>query len=105
MSVISPTDLPRLNGEIDNTIERPGQRAPLITANNDFTTVTEKVAGIPQRRPPLGWYFAFACSLGLLSLLGITIGSLVPTGVGVWGHNNTVNWAFDIVNFVFWVGI
>ncbi|MEI8019320.1 MAG: NrfD/PsrC family molybdoenzyme membrane anchor subunit, partial [Schlesneria sp.] len=27
------------------------------------------------------------------------------TGVGVWGNNAPVFWAWDIVNFVFWVGI
>src|SRR4030095_13126775 len=26
-------------------------------------------------------------------------------GVGIWGNNNTVAWAWPIVNFVFWVGI
>jgi molybdopterin-containing oxidoreductase family membrane subunit len=29
----------------------------------------------------------------------------VATGVGTWGLNTTVGWAFDITNFVFWVGI
>ena len=27
------------------------------------------------------------------------------TGVGVWGLNKTVGWAWDITNFVWWVGI
>ena len=27
------------------------------------------------------------------------------TGIGVWGNNSPVFWAFDIINFVFWVGI
>ena len=27
------------------------------------------------------------------------------TGIGVWGLNKTVNWAWDITNFVWWVGI
>ncbi|MEL6483867.1 MAG: NrfD/PsrC family molybdoenzyme membrane anchor subunit, partial [Bacteroidota bacterium] len=27
------------------------------------------------------------------------------TGIGVWGLNRTVNWAWDITNFVWWVGI
>ena len=26
-------------------------------------------------------------------------------GIGTWGLNKTVGWAFDITNFVFWVGI
>jgi molybdopterin-containing oxidoreductase family membrane subunit len=36
-----------------------------------------------------------------LSLIGYTI----ATGIGVWGNNIPVAWAFDIINFVFWVGI
>ncbi len=30
---------------------------------------------------------------------------LVATGIGVWGNNSPVGWAFDITNFVFWIGI
>src|SRR5690606_19855500 len=30
---------------------------------------------------------------------------LIITGVGVWGLNNQVGWAWDITNFVFWIGI
>ena len=33
------------------------------------------------------------------------VGYLIFTGVGVWGNNAPVFWAWDIVNFVFWVGI
>jgi molybdopterin-containing oxidoreductase family membrane subunit len=29
----------------------------------------------------------------------------IAVGIGVWGLNRTVGWAFDITNFVFWVGI
>ncbi len=37
-------------------------------------------------------------------LLG-SIVKLVATGVGVWGNQNTVGWAWDITGFVFWIGI
>jgi hypothetical protein len=38
--------------------------------------------------------------------LGIAaVAYLMMTGVGVWGLNRTIGWAFDITNFVFWVGI
>jgi Ni/Fe-hydrogenase subunit HybB-like protein len=30
---------------------------------------------------------------------------LVITGIGTWGLNNQVDWAWDITNFVFWIGI
>jgi molybdopterin-containing oxidoreductase family membrane subunit len=33
------------------------------------------------------------------------MGYTIATGIGVWGNNIPVAWAFDIINFVFWVGI
>ena len=39
-------------------------------------------------------------------LIGIVaVGYQIATGIGTWGLNKTVGWAFDITNFVFWVGI
>ena len=29
----------------------------------------------------------------------------MSTGVGVWGNNHPVMWGWDIVNFVWWVGV
>jgi Ni/Fe-hydrogenase subunit HybB-like protein len=30
---------------------------------------------------------------------------LVVKGIGIWGNNQPVGWAFDITNFVWWIGI
>ena len=39
-------------------------------------------------------------------LMGLAlIGYTIATGIGVWGNNIPVAWAFDIINFVFWIGI
>jgi hypothetical protein len=35
----------------------------------------------------------------------MTIGNLLLTGIGIWGNNVPVGWAFDIINFVWWIGI
>jgi len=35
----------------------------------------------------------------------VTVGHLLLTGVGIWGNNVPVGWAFDIINFVWWIGI
>ncbi|MDA1014721.1 MAG: polysulfide reductase NrfD [Planctomycetota bacterium] len=71
-----------------------------------FGEVTEQVSRVSEApRAPLAWYVAFAGSLGLLSLLGFCVLYLIFTGVGVWGLNTPVAWAYDITNFVFWVGI
>jgi molybdopterin-containing oxidoreductase family membrane subunit len=35
----------------------------------------------------------------------LCIGYQISTGVGVWGLNSPVGWAWDITNFVWWIGI
>src|SRR5690554_854220 len=92
--------------EIDNTWDRPGQRAPLITGGQDFTSLTDLACGPWERpRPPRGWYIALAISLTLLAIFGAMILYLILNGVGVWGVNIPTAWGFAIINFVFWVGI
>ncbi len=86
-------------------LDNPSQRVALVLGDNDFTTVTDTVTALALRRTPPAWYVAFAVSLSLLSILIVTVGYLLTTGVGVWGNNNTVSWGFPIINFVFWVGI
>jgi molybdopterin-containing oxidoreductase family membrane subunit len=94
--------------EIDNTIDDPRQRATLVTGvtGQSASAVTAAVAGVAESpHPPQAWYVAMAISLGLLGTLGVMVLYLLFTGVGVWNLNRPVGWAFDITNFVFWVGI
>ncbi len=90
----------------DNTTNDPTRRAPLVTGKHDLASITETVSGIVERpAPPRAWYAAISVtSLVALSLFFL-VGYLVTTGIGVWGNNSPVFWAFDIVNFVFWIGI
>jgi Ni/Fe-hydrogenase subunit HybB-like protein len=91
---------------LDNTPEVPGARAPLVTGRHDYTSVTQSVCGIVETpAPPLAWYIAISISSSFAAMLFGLIGYLVFTGVGVWGNNVPVYWAWDIVNFVFWIGI
>jgi len=48
---------------------------------------------------------AMTISLGLLSVGAYTVFLLLWEGIGMWGLNKTVGWAWDITNFVWWVGI
>lgn len=91
---------------IDNTVEIPGQRAPLVLNHDNFTSVTADICRANETpRPPMAWTVAFVISAFWATVFVMLIGYLVFTGVGVWGNMNPVMWAFDITNFVFWVGI
>ncbi len=91
---------------LNNTQEQPGVRSPLVLGRHDNTTVTERICQIAESpKPPRAWYIAISISSSFTLMLFGLIGYLVTTGVGVWGNNAPVFWAWDIVNFVFWVGI
>ena len=91
---------------LDNTINDPARRAPLVLGGQDFAAVTERVCRVTERRrPPLGWYVAFTLAVSWTVVFIVLIGYLIATGIGVWGNNIPVAWAFDITNFVFWIGI
>jgi Ni/Fe-hydrogenase subunit HybB-like protein len=52
-----------------------------------------------------GWWMLFGCALSALGLLLIAITYTLYKGIGVWGNNIPVGWAFGIINFVWWIGI
>jgi Ni/Fe-hydrogenase subunit HybB-like protein len=78
---------------------------PLILGNQSFRSVTERISEIVERKTPRAWYISFAIALSMAGVLLGTIGYLVWQGIGIWGLNVPVGWGWDIVNFVFWVGI
>ncbi|MCX6548423.1 MAG: polysulfide reductase NrfD [Acidobacteria bacterium] len=97
--------LPVSPGVEDDQDRGYGHVLPLIDGNKSYSQVTEEVFSTTERRPPLKWWLALSASLSLL-LLGVwAVTQTVTQGIGTWGLNRTVGWAFDITNFVFWVGI
>ena len=91
--------------ESTNALEPVDRRAGLVLGKETFSSVTEMVAKPIESKTPFAWYVCLLFSLGLLSLLGISVGYLFWEGIGIWGNNSPVYWAWDITNFVFWVGI
>jgi hypothetical protein len=51
--------------EIDNAVEIPGKRAPLVLGGRDFRSVTDVVTDVNFKECPLGWYIGFGVSLML----------------------------------------
>lgn len=59
----------------------------------------------PMWRPPGAWAWLLLLSSGGVALLGLLIAYTVASGIGVWGNNIPVAWAFGIINFVWWIGL
>src|SRR5512146_2419586 len=95
----------------DSAIARPvlngsGSIArPLIEGMKSLGTVTHDVLAPMDARPTALWYGALLASLVLLGLGATAITYEIATGIGTWGLNRAVGCAFDITNFVFWIGI
>ncbi|MEY3480026.1 MAG: polysulfide reductase NrfD [Verrucomicrobiota bacterium] len=80
-------------------------RAPLVTNNRSMSWITNHVASVTEKKAPVWWWVLFTLSSALAVCSVLCIGYLISTGVGVWGLNHPVGWAWDITNFVFWIGI
>lgn len=80
-------------------------RAQLVQGKQTFDSVSDVVHRVAEAKTTRAWYIAMAFSLALLGVWGIAVAYLVWTGIGVWGLNQPIGWAWDITGFVFWVGI
>ncbi len=81
-------------------------RPQMVEGKHDFGTVSDKIGDLAlKKKTPFGWFLGFGAGFLVLQMLLVTITYLLFTGVGIWGNNQPVGWAFDIINFVWWIGI
>jgi Ni/Fe-hydrogenase subunit HybB-like protein len=79
---------------------------PIVGPGHTFATVTDKIASLVlTKKTPVGWFLGFAVAFSLLNLLLVAVAYLLFKGVGIWGVNIPIGWAFAIINFVWWIGI
>src|ERR1051326_5060605 len=80
-------------------------REPLILGTKTWHDMTEDIARPIETKANKYWWtvfiIAFCAMLWGFGCLAYTVG----TGIGLWGANRTVGWAWDITNFVWWIGI
>jgi len=80
-------------------------RKPLVLGDKGYHDVTVDIAAPVEGRANKHWWIVFSIALAAF-LWGVgCIIYTISTGIGTWGLNKTVNWAWDITNFVWWVGI
>ncbi len=91
-------------------VKRPNEdihlTTPFVRGEHSLGSLTDKVSAIVlKKRTPFVWFIGLAISFMLAQLLPMTILWLLLNGIGIWGNNQPVGWAFDIINFVWWIGI
>ena len=80
-------------------------RGPLIEGNKTLGQITKEVITPMDTSPGIWWLIAFGIS-SVAALFGFyAIYITVYKGIGTWGVNNSVGWGWEIVNFVWWIGI
>jgi len=80
-------------------------RGVLVEGNKSYKDITRDIVAPIEQGAPMWWYPAMAISL-LALIYGIWAGYVTITeGIGTWGLNNSMGWGWDIINFVWWIGI
>ena len=84
-----------------------GAGTPAVMApGHTLGTVTDKISAIVlTRKTSLGWYAGFGFAFLLTMVLFVSLSYLFVKGIGIWGNSVPVSWAFEITNFVWWIGI
>ncbi|GHA73143.1 NrfD/PsrC family molybdoenzyme membrane anchor subunit [Pontibacter akesuensis] len=80
-------------------------REPLVTGGKTYHDITEDVCRQVEAKPNARWAAALAVALVGLAIFIYSVYRTLFYGIGEWGLNKTVGWAWDITNFVWWVGI
>ncbi|MEM7367013.1 MAG: NrfD/PsrC family molybdoenzyme membrane anchor subunit [Bacteroidota bacterium] len=84
---------------------RSSIRQKWVTNTTKYGQITDGISAPIEAKPNMLWLFFTAISGGVMLMGFGLIGWTFYKGIGAWGLNPTVGWAFDITNFVFWVGI
>jgi Ni/Fe-hydrogenase subunit HybB-like protein len=79
---------------------------PVIESGYSFRSMTDKLVSIVlTKNTPLAWFPFFIVGFLLMNGFLLAVTYLLAKGIGIWGNNVPVGWAFDIINFVWWIGI
>ena len=80
-------------------------RGVLVEGEKSYSQVTADIAGPAERKPAKWWYAAMTVATLMLGFGLWAIYTTITVGMGTWGLNNSVGWGWDIINFVWWIGI
>ena len=79
---------------------------PVFAPGETPASVTDAVAAITlDRQTPLWWWAALGVTVLMLGAGALSVGLVFGNGVQVWGNDWPVMWGFDLINYVWWIGI
>ncbi|OJT17421.1 hydrogenase [Archangium sp. Cb G35] len=77
---------------------------PLIEGAQSAESLTGSLLRPIERKAGRVWWALFFLTLGGTGLFGLAITVTLVRGIGAWGNNIPVGWAFGIIDFVWWIG-
>jgi len=80
-------------------------RPPLVSGDKNYHKISEDILRPIENPPSRLWWTGFLIAVGLLCFGIFSVTREVLYGTGQWNLNKTVGWAWDITNFVWWIGI
>jgi Ni/Fe-hydrogenase subunit HybB-like protein len=80
-------------------------RGPLILGNKDYSQITSDIIAPIDNKTPGWWKTAMGVSTLMASFGIFALYYTVRYGLGTWAVNNSVAWGWEIINFVWWIGI
>jgi Ni/Fe-hydrogenase subunit HybB-like protein len=83
----------------------PLEEHPLIIGRHADAQLTASLLAYSQGKAGWGWWALMGAGLAFTGLFFLAIYLTVDRGIGEWGNNIPVAWAYAITNFVWWIGI
>jgi Ni/Fe-hydrogenase subunit HybB-like protein len=90
----------------NNNQQDPLGAVPVIAPGYSYKGINDKLSALVlTHNTPTAWFAFMAVGFSLLMCLLMSLTYVLFKGVGVWGNQIPVAWAFPIINFVWWIGI
>jgi Ni/Fe-hydrogenase subunit HybB-like protein len=78
---------------------------PMVEGKPSAVSIDQSIEAPINQKPSKIWYLLIGLTSTMTLFGAFCLWMTFYYGIGMWGNNIPVGWAFDIVNFVFWVGI
>jgi len=78
---------------------------PLVESGSSFKEIDDIISKPSETKPNKKWWIGFSISFAAMMWGAFSLAMTFWYGIGLWGNNQPVGWAFGIINFVFWIGI